>query len=510
MGLLSIRQTISCNMKAVFIALAICAIAAAAASDITPGEEEFIAADAADLGRPAPGCKLKCKPRSCSVTIYQHCNYHGYRINLKPGSYNMHQLKHKGMKNDDISSIRFHGRCAAKLYEHWRFTGKSKVWRRSDSCFTRSHMKMESLLQISEETEETELVQSQWGRWRGRRRRVSWNDQMSSMKVFNHAGRTCHFDCSERNAKMKEKSKKAAIRRKKAAERAKKAAAREKADKAHKKKVAEKKRKADVRKEKAAKKRVEKARKYWARVRAAERRQKKAIAAWRKRVAARKEKRVKRAKAHEKRRKAAAKRRAAARKKAAARREKRMKASFKKKKKKLVKYCEVKVTGRVANRIKGMCRAYARFCRLYKRFGLHDDARRHCDNMKKFHKKLTRHSKKGKKKAKKGGKKKRVARYTGKGWCETFYTCKGGDKRNFHAWVKAKGYRMFKGACTHKAGTKKYGRRHKFWRGNHTFAQCRARCQRMGRRCQGITMPSKVKPMLVKMKAHKPRRHFRL
>merc|ERR1711959_887811 len=237
--------------------------------------------------------------------------------------------------------------------------------------------------------------------------------------------------------------------------------------------------------------RVEKARKYWARVRAAERRQKKAIAAWRKRVAARKEKRVKRAKAHEKRRKAAAKRRAAARKKAAARREKRMKASFKKKKKKLVKYREVKVTGRVANRIKGMCRAYARFCRLYKRFGLHDDARRHCNNMRKHHKR-------------------RAARYTGKGWCETFYTCKGGDKRNFHAWVKAKGYRMFKGACTHKAGTKKYGRRHKFWRGNHTFAQCRARCQRMGRRCQGITMPSKVKPMLVKMKAHKPRRHFRL
>merc|ERR1711881_723619 len=472
MGALDTR-TISCNMKAVFVALAICAIAASAASGITPGEEEFIAADAGDLRRPAPGCKLKCKPRSCSVTIYQHCNYAGYRINLRPGSYNMHQLKRKGMKNDDISSIRFHGRCAAKLYEHWRFTGKSKTWNRNDSCFTRSHMKMESLLQISEETEETELVQTQWGRWRGRRRRISWNDQMSSMKVFNHAGRTCHYDCSERNAKMKEKSKKAAEKRKKAAE---------------------KKRKADVRKEKAAKKKVEKARKFWARIRAAERRQKKAIAAWRKRVAARKEKRTKKAKAAEKKRKAAAKKRAAARKKAAAKREKRMKAAFNKKKKKLVKYCEVKVTGRVANRIKGMCRAYARFCRLYKRFGLHDYAQRHCDNMKKFHKKLTRHSKKGKKKAKKGGKKKRVARYTGKGWCETFYPCKGGDKRNFHAWVKAKGYRMFKGACTHKAGTKKYGRRHKFWRGNHTFAQCRARCQRMGRRCQGITMPSRVKP----------------
>jgi len=384
-------------MKFVIIALAICVVAAAASSDFTPGEEEFISADAGDLRRPAKGCKLKCKPRSCSVTIYQHCNYRGYRINLKPGSYNMHQLKRMKMKNDDISSIRFHGRCVAKLYEHWKFTGKSKTWARNDSCFTRSHMKMESLLQISEAPEETELVQTKWGLFRGRRRRISWNDQMSSMKVFNHAGRTCHYDCSERNAKMKEKSKKAAIRRKKAAEKAKKAAAREKADKAHKKKVAEKKRKADVRKEKAAKKRVERAKKYWARIQAWKERSRKRIVAWRKKVAARKEKRTKKAKAMEKKRKIRAKKRAAMRKKRAAAREKRMKAFWKKKKKKVAK-CEVKAKGAKANRLKGRCRAYLRFCKLYKRYGLHDDAARHCKRANAMHRLLMKHAKKHAKK----------------------------------------------------------------------------------------------------------------
>merc|ERR1711959_429787 len=373
---------ISCNMKAVFIALAICAIAAAAASDITPGEGEFIAADAADLGRPAPGCKLKCKPRSCSVTIYQHCNYHGYRINLKPGSYNIKQLQRKHMKNDDISSIRFHGRCSARLYEHWKFTGKTWNVNRNDSCFTNNHMKMSefAMLQISDETTpETELTQAEWGRFRGRRRRISWNDQMSSMKVFNHAGRVCHYDCRARDAKERSTKKK------------------EKNDKAHKKAVAEKKRKADMKKEKSTKAKAEKAKKFFAKIRAREQRTKKAIAAWRKRVAAHKKKRAEKRSKHEKKRKAAAKKRAAQRKKRAAKREKRMKAQFKKKKKKVAK-CEVKAKGRHANRLKGMCRAYLRFCKLYKRYGLHDDAARHCKNAARMHKALVKHMKKHHKK----------------------------------------------------------------------------------------------------------------
>merc|ERR1711981_1544477 len=342
-------------MKAVFVFAALVVFAAVATAEFQPGEEEFI--ETTELRRPGvKGCHLKCKPRQCSVTIYQHCNYRGYRINLKPGSYNMHQLQRKHMKNDDISSIRFHGRCTARLYEHWKFTGKTWNIGRNDSCFTNNHMKEFSMLQIAEEpTQETELVQAEFGRFRGRRRRISWNDQMSSMKVFNHAGKVCHYDCRARDAKER------------------------------------------ATKEKAAKKRAEKAKKVVAKIRAAEKRTKKAIAAWRKRVAAQKKKRAEKRTKREKKHKAFWKKRAAERKKKNAKREKRMKAQFKKKKKKVAK-CEVKAKGRHANRLKGMCRAYLRFCKLYKRYGLHDDAARHCKNAARMHKALVKHMKKHHKK----------------------------------------------------------------------------------------------------------------
>merc|ERR1712091_717967 len=99
----------------------------------------------------------------------------------------------------------------------------------------------------------------------------------------------------------------------------------------------------------------------------------------------------------EKAKKVVAKIRAAERKKKNAKREKRMKAQFKKKKKKVAK-CEVKAKGHKANRLKGMCRAYLRFCKLYKRYGLHDDAARHCKNAARMHKALVKHMKKHHKK----------------------------------------------------------------------------------------------------------------
>merc|ERR1712072_245887 len=271
-------------MKACLVFAALVVFAAVATAEFQPGEEEFI--ETTELRRPGvKGCHLKCKPRQCSVTIYQHCNYRGYRINLKPGSYNMHQLQRKHMKNDDISSIRFHGRCTARLYEHWKFTGKTWNIGRNDSCFTNNHMKEFSMLQIAEEpTQETELVQAEFGRFRGRRRRISWNDQMSSMKVFNHAGKVCHYDCRARDAKERATKKKAAAARKRAAEKAAKALKKEKSDKAHKKKVAEKKRKADMKKKKRAEKRTK--------------REKKHKAFWKKRAAERKKKNAKR-EAHE-------------------------------------------------------------------------------------------------------------------------------------------------------------------------------------------------------------------
>merc|ERR1719327_2091507 len=80
---------------------------------------------------------------------------------------------------------------------------------------------------------------------------------------------------------------------------------------------------------------------------------------------------------------------------------------------------------------------------------------------------------------------------SGKAWCETFHTCYMGDARNFWAWAKFQNYRRFKGACANKKGV--YGKRHKFWGGKHTFAQCKAKCDKMGKACQGITMPTAIK-----------------
>jgi len=83
------------------------------------------------------------------------------------------------------------------------------------------------------------------------------------------------------------------------------------------------------------------------------------------------------------------------------------------------------------------------------------------------------------------------ARYSGRGWCETFHSCKRGDGRNFWAWVKNQGYRRYKGACAHSNG--RYGRRHRYWPGKFTYGQCKAKCDRMGGSCQGITMPVNVR-----------------
>merc|ERR1711881_37730 len=89
--------------------------------------------------------------------------------------------------------------------------------------------------------------------------------------------------------------------------------------------------------------------------------------------------------------------------------------------------------------------------------------------------------------------KRRRYRYSGRAWCETFHTCRGGDKRNYWAWVKKQGYKMYKGACSARKNTRTYGRRHKYWGGKFTFAQCKAKCDRMGRSCEGITMPASIR-----------------
>merc|ERR1712216_254419 len=87
-----------------------------------------------------------------------------------------------------------------------------------------------------------------------------------------------------------------------------------------------------------------------------------------------------------------------------------------------------------------------------------------------------------------------------RGWCELFQTCvKGGGKRKFRTFVKAKGFRYYKGACANKSG--KYGKKRSFLR-HKTWAQCRHECQRQSW-CQGMTMPWKIGTAAAQRRAHK-------
>merc|ERR1712054_606242 len=215
---------------------------------------------------------------SCSITLYQHCNYGGYGINLAPGSYNMNTLIAKGMKNDDLSSVRIHGSCRAILYQHINFGGASMTKDSDDSCFTNDRMAIpvSQLHQLvvterpkmpeDEENEDDEVdeVDTNGRRLLGRRA-VSWNDQISSAKVQDRQAAAhsctavCKAPCAQEKAEKAaaaEKAAKAAEKKKKAAEKASKEAAAKKEksekEKASKEKAAKKKEK-DA-KEKAAEK----------------------------------------------------------------------------------------------------------------------------------------------------------------------------------------------------------------------------------------------------------------
>merc|ERR1712054_611863 len=328
--------------------IVVAAVALPSFNDEVVPEEELVGATCTCCG------KTVSKP-SCSITLYQHCNYGGYGINLAPGSYNTNTLIAKGMKNDDLSSVRIHGSCRAILYQHINFGGASMTKDSDDSCFTNDRMAIpvSQLHQLvvterpkmpeDEENEDDEVdeVDTNGRRLLGRRA-VSWNDQISSAKVQDRQAAAhsctavCKAPCAQEKAEKAaaaEKAAKAAEKKKKAAEKASKEAAAKKEksekEKASKEKAAKKKEK-DA-KEKAAKAKAEKDKKEKdakkeAAEKAAEKAKKKEVdekAKAAKKAAAEKEKAAKASEKAEKKKEQAEKEKAA--KKAAAAAEKKSK-----------------------------------------------------------------------------------------------------------------------------------------------------------------------------------------
>merc|ERR1711981_830140 len=264
-----------------------CVVFAAAVFALPAIDDEVVPEEELAGGGTCNCCGKQYPKPSCSVTLYQHCNYRGYGINLAPGSYNMHALQSKGMKNDDLSSVRVHGTCRAIMYQHWNFGGKVLTRDGNDSCFTNDRMlvPVSQLHQIvvkaqddvpAEDDEEEVDVN---GRRLLGRRSVSWNDQISSAKVQDRAAaaHTCTAVCkhpcaveksqkaAEKNSKAAEKSAKAQEKREKAkaAERKAKEAAAKAAEKSKKKEAQAKasKKEKDAKKEAAAKEQEAKAEK---------------------------------------------------------------------------------------------------------------------------------------------------------------------------------------------------------------------------------------------------------
>ena len=105
--------------------------------------------------------------RPTQAEFYQHCNYGGWVKKLAPGNYP--NVTSVGIRNDDMSSIKVPPGVRVILYEHGNFGGHSwNIPPNTDlNCFNNNTMSSRTV---------------GW-RWYSRTVRVSWNDQVSSVRV---------------------------------------------------------------------------------------------------------------------------------------------------------------------------------------------------------------------------------------------------------------------------------------------------------------------------------------
>jgi hypothetical protein len=90
-------------------------------------------------GDPSGISIMKCRRGTAGngfVRIYQHCDYGGYMVELKPGRYNFAAMQRLWpWRNDDISSITIHGNVRAVLWEHDLGQGHKLEARSNIGCF---------------------------------------------------------------------------------------------------------------------------------------------------------------------------------------------------------------------------------------------------------------------------------------------------------------------------------------------------------------------------------------
>ncbi len=68
------------------------------------------------------------------ITLYEHCDYKGHSVTIRPGVYDLAELERLGLKNDDISSVRVGNSVIAHLYEHDGLQGNRLTLDKDAKC----------------------------------------------------------------------------------------------------------------------------------------------------------------------------------------------------------------------------------------------------------------------------------------------------------------------------------------------------------------------------------------
>merc|ERR1712054_512920 len=131
--------------------------------------------------------RMKQSKKGPFPVVYQHCNFGGYHRTVKRS---VNWVKKMGVKNDDLSSIKVPAGKCVRLYEHIHYKGRS--WticgKKHIKCFV--HHKMS--------------------------KNKTWNDQVSSIKVFNKPQKKSKKSTKKGSSSAKYAAKKAALHRRKA------------------------------------------------------------------------------------------------------------------------------------------------------------------------------------------------------------------------------------------------------------------------------------------------------
>ena len=123
------------------------------------------------------------------VSLYEDCNYSGFSADLPVGSYTLAQLRKKGLRNDQISSLKVNSGYVVTFFDEDNLTGKSVAKIGQTECLALDNLNDQVTSLIIEENENinppnapTNLVATPVS---DTRIQLSWTDNSNDELIFN-------------------------------------------------------------------------------------------------------------------------------------------------------------------------------------------------------------------------------------------------------------------------------------------------------------------------------------